>query len=225
MLRSLVRFLGHLWRSANRPAPSRKPRRRVPLQVEQLETRWVPATISGYAYNDVVGNGYTLTQGDVGIQGNPIQLQDTSGKVLATTTTGSDGSYLFNTDQNVNPNPQTQTQTYQFQNATTGSTQNNSSAINPFDTSLGQLESVTIINNADLNSDIKVENEDGAAATINGQVAGTINLAVNGKSLTTSVSGPTQTFNATPMTARWILAAAAAMTSATRWRPAPPRLR
>ncbi len=196
MLRSLVRFLGQLWRSASKPAPSRKPRRRVALQVEQLETRWVPASISGYVFNDVAGNGYTLTQGDVGIQGNTIQLQDSNGNVLANTQTGSDGSYLFNTNQNINTNPQTQTQTYQFQNATTGSTQNNSSTITPFDTSLGQLESVTIIDNANLTSDIKVENMDQGAATITGQVAGTINLAVNGKTLSTSVSGPAESFNA-----------------------------
>src|SRR5262249_27535902 len=47
-----------------------------------------------------------------------------------------------------------------------------------------------------LNSDLKVENEDQAAVTINAQIAGSINLSVNGKSLSTSVAGPNMVFNA-----------------------------
>jgi hypothetical protein len=184
MLLKLLRFLGRFWQPANRPAPSRKPRRRSRLQVEELENRWVPAFISGYVFHDMTGNGsFDPGQGDVGIQGNTIQLQDLNGNVLSTTQTAADGSYSFSSNQSINTNPQTLSQSYQFQDATTGTTQDNNNAIAQFDPSKGTLLSVEIINNADLKSDIKVENEDQAPATIDAEVAGTVTLNANGYSV------------------------------------------
>ncbi len=198
MLRSLVQYLAQMWRKANKPAPSRKPRRRSRLQVEELERRWVPALISGYVFHDIDGNGaFNAGQGDVGIQGNTLQLQDPNGNVLSTTQTGVDGSYSFSSNQSVNTNPQTQTQSYQFADATTGTTRSNNTAIKQFDSSKGTLQSVTIISNTDLASDIKVENEDQSGAPVNAHVGGTIDLTVNGKTLSTTMTGPSLAFNAT----------------------------
>src|SRR5690349_6256972 len=101
MLLSLVRLLGRLWQASRKQAPSRKPRRRTSLQVEQLETRWVPAVISGYVFNDLNADG-AMQAGEPGVKvgsqtgGQTVQLQDSTGSVLGTTQTGADGSYAFN---------------------------------------------------------------------------------------------------------------------------------
>jgi SdrD B-like domain len=52
------------------------------------------ATISGQIYNDLNGNG-TQDGGEPGLSGQSVDLLDSSGNVLATTTTDSNGNYAF----------------------------------------------------------------------------------------------------------------------------------
>jgi peroxidase len=53
------------------------------------------ASISGTVFLDLKGNGGPRTPGEVGLPGFTLQLQDTSGDVLATTTTDRNGNYTF----------------------------------------------------------------------------------------------------------------------------------
>ncbi len=51
-------------------------------------------TYAGTVYNDLNGNG-VLDPGDPGLQGWTVELLDSSGNILATTTSASDGTYSF----------------------------------------------------------------------------------------------------------------------------------
>ena len=51
-------------------------------------------TYTGTVYNDLNGNG-TLDPGDPGLQGWTVELLDSSGNIVATTTSAADGSYSF----------------------------------------------------------------------------------------------------------------------------------
>ena len=53
-----------------------------------------PGSISGVVFDDLNGNG-ARNSGDSGIGGVALQLIDENGTVIATTTTGADGRYLF----------------------------------------------------------------------------------------------------------------------------------
>ncbi len=57
------------------------------------------ATVSGTVYNDLNGSG-TLQPGDPGLQGWTVNLEDSSGTILATTTSDAKGNYQF---ANVSP--------------------------------------------------------------------------------------------------------------------------
>jgi hypothetical protein len=63
------------------------------------------ASISGTVFNDVNGNG-KLNPGDQGVAGITVQLQDTSGDVLATTTTDRNGDYTFTQQSGPSANPE-----------------------------------------------------------------------------------------------------------------------
>ena len=51
-------------------------------------------TYSGTVYNDLNGNGMD-DGGDPGLQGWTVELLDSNGNILATTTSAADGSYSF----------------------------------------------------------------------------------------------------------------------------------
>ena len=51
-------------------------------------------TYSGTVYNDLNGSG-VIAPGDPGLQGWTVELLDSSGNIVATTTSASDGSYSF----------------------------------------------------------------------------------------------------------------------------------
>ena len=51
-------------------------------------------TYSGTVYDDLNGNG-VLDPGDPGLQGWTVELLDSSGNIVATTTSAADGSYSF----------------------------------------------------------------------------------------------------------------------------------
>ncbi|TDH53345.1 hypothetical protein E2C06_36685, partial [Dankookia rubra] len=73
---------------------------------------WKTATVSGLAFTDTNGDGIQGT-GEAGIAGQSVQLLNTAGTVVATTTTGSNGAYSFG---NVTPG------TYQVQFAAASGT-------------------------------------------------------------------------------------------------------
>lgn len=68
--------------------------RKTRLRLELLEAREVPAVVSGYVYEDANNNGYKEAS-EVGIANSAVQLKNTSGQVLASTTTNSSGMYSF----------------------------------------------------------------------------------------------------------------------------------
>jgi hypothetical protein len=62
------------------------------------------ASISGTVFSDP--SGAALAPGAVGVAGVTVQLQDTSGDVLATTTTNQNGNYSFNQQSGPSANPE-----------------------------------------------------------------------------------------------------------------------
>jgi large repetitive protein len=173
MFRSFIRFLSRCC-SPSRPASKVKKRRRVPLQLETLENRWVPAMIGGYVYADLTDTGL-MGPNDPGIAGQQIQLQDSAGNLIASTTTDSNGHYQFADNPNINTQPQAINQNLQFVNPTTGETKTDT--FNQFDPSLGTLTSVDILVNGTLTSDIKIENTDGSSGQVNASVSGNITMS------------------------------------------------
>jgi hypothetical protein len=138
-------------------------------------------TISGFVYNDVNNNGI-MDSGEHGIPNSTIQLYTSSGTLVGTTTTDSNGHYVFSTNANVNGSGQTQTQTLNFPDSITNWTQ--TQQLNKFDPSLGKLQSIEIINHGTVTSHIRVENLDHSSATVNAQASGTLALSGPGLSLT-----------------------------------------
>ena len=52
------------------------------------------STINGTVFNDLNGNG-TQEHGDAGLSGQTVNLLNASGQTIATTTTGTNGTYSF----------------------------------------------------------------------------------------------------------------------------------
>jgi hypothetical protein len=193
MLDSFYRLLNRFWSNPKSSLRPVKPRRRVPLSLEVLEERAVPAVIGGYVYYDQNNNGI-FDGSDAGIVNQAIELENSSGAVLATTTTNSSGQYSFSTNPQINTSPQTITQNLTFPTATTGNSQ--SETVKQFNPSLGTLTSVEILENGKLTSDIKVESTDDAPSTIQGNVSGTLTLEIPGENnLVAQVNGTPVTTN------------------------------
>ncbi|HZU35042.1 MAG TPA: choice-of-anchor E domain-containing protein, partial [Gemmataceae bacterium] len=180
-----------------RPARSaRTPR----LRLEALEDRLLLSAstvavnaISGYVYNDANNNGIK-DAGEHTIANNAVNLYDATGALVASTVTDANGYYQFSTDPRVSTNPTTQSYTATFSNMPTNWTQQQ--GIAQFNPALGTLVSVQIQNNDPLTSDIKIENLDSAAQTVNAVVQGTLTLNGPGvNQLTTNLSA-TQSYNA-----------------------------
>lgn len=174
---------------------ARRPEARTVLTIEPFEDRCLPncTTISGYVYNDANDNGIR-DLGEQAIAGSTVKLFDASHVLVATTVTDANGYYEFNSDPRVSTAPATLTHTVSFPQAATDWSA--SQAIPQFDPSLGTLTSVEIINNDQIASTIKVENLDGAPATIHATVAGTVTLSGPGvPGLVTNLSAD-QTFAA-----------------------------
>jgi hypothetical protein len=171
MFLAFLRLLRTLWSPRGTILPMRRPR--LTPAIEALEDRWLPSTISGLVYFD--GNNDGIHQSnEAGIAGNTIQLYDSSGNLLATTSTDSTGRYTFATNPTVAPTAGTQEVDATFAPALTNSSQSQSVA--QFNPALGTLSSVEIIYNGTLTSDLKVENDDSAPATITGAVTGNLSL-------------------------------------------------
>jgi SdrD B-like domain len=160
-------------------------------EVESLEERAVPAVISGTVYQDLNSNGL-LNPGESGIAGNTIQLQNSAGTVIATTTTDANGNYTFNADQTVNTSPLTKEVDAVFSQAHTDT--NQTASIAQFDPSLGTLTSIDIIAQATITTDPRVENLNPDGANITATVNGNINITAPG------VGGANGSLTAAPST-------------------------
>jgi peroxidase len=64
------------------------------------------ASISGTVFLDLDGDGGHMTPGELGLPGFTLQLQDTSGDVLATTMTDRNGNYTFTQQSGPSANPE-----------------------------------------------------------------------------------------------------------------------
>src|SRR4051794_40166284 len=105
MFLAFLRLLRKFWSPRGTFLPA--PRLRLTPAVEPLEDRWLPSTISGLVYFDANNDGLRQSA-EQGISGNTIQLFDSGGNQLATTTTDSTGRYTFATNPTVSPTPGTQ---------------------------------------------------------------------------------------------------------------------
>jgi protocatechuate 3,4-dioxygenase beta subunit len=197
-----MRFFSHLFTlirggrgTYRRKSPRSWTARRALLRVEPLETRTLlsGATISGYVFSDTNHNGL-FDAGEAVIANSPIELLDSTGKVVGSTTTDANGYYIFSTDALINTTPATKSYTATF--PATATNWSGSQTVPQFDTSLGTLTEVDITVSDPLTSTIKIENLDSAAATIHASVTGT--AVLTGPSLTglSSNLSATQTFNA-----------------------------
>lgn len=179
---------------------ARRPVRGPTLRVETLEDRLLLSatslaanSISGFVYNDTNNNG-VMDSGEHGIANTPISLYDANGKLVASTVTDANGAYSFATDPRVSTAPTTQNYTATFNSLPTNWTQQQTVA--QFNPALGTLVSVQIEDNATITSDIKVENLDSAAQTINANVQGSQTLSGPGVSQLTTNLSATQSDNA-----------------------------
>lgn len=164
------------------------------LELECLEAREVPAGISGYAFNDLNGNGLR-DPGELPIANSTIRLLDSSNRQIGTTTTDANGFYRFLTDQSLAPSQQTISQTLQFGDGPTNAAITR--ALAAFNPDLGTLLRIDISIQGRITSQIRAENLDPAAAAIQGNVVGTVLLGGPGISLSTSTGTETQTHQAT----------------------------
>jgi protocatechuate 3,4-dioxygenase beta subunit len=168
------------------------------LSVEALEDRVTPSTvtntISGFVYYDANNNGL-FDPGETPIANNTIQLQNSSGTVIGTTTTDANGFYQFTNDQTNFSQDGTVTKTVTF--PATQTNFNLAGTLAQFDPSLGQLQSVEIQHSGSITSEIKVENlSTDSTSQITGNVAGTLNFVAPGVNDNLAISGSAGSFNA-----------------------------
>ncbi|HMO37332.1 MAG TPA: choice-of-anchor E domain-containing protein, partial [Gemmatales bacterium] len=156
------------------------------LFLEPLEDRTVPASISGYVYHDLNGNGLR-DPGEPAIANNLIELRNSQGNLISTTTTNQNGFYQFTTDQSVNSSLQSQVQSFSFADANTNSIRQHS--IQQFNPALGTLQSVEIRVDGRILSTIRLENLDNASAHVTGTVSGSLLLSGPGFNLNVQANG------------------------------------
>jgi uncharacterized repeat protein (TIGR01451 family) len=183
--------------SSRKPRKTRSPSKNRRLTIEALEDRFLPnaTTISGFVFNDANNNGI-FDNGETPIANANVQLLNSSNQVVATATTDANGYYQFNQDNTVAQTPQTITQTLTFPSTQTDFSL--SQALQQFDPSLGQLQSIQITNNGTITSTIKVENTSTTSpAAINATVAGDIVLTGPGVNSDLKLSQNAGSFNAT----------------------------
>jgi hypothetical protein len=173
----------------------RATKRRRTLRVELLEARELLAAnvISGFVFHDTNHDGlFQPTESP--LAGSTIELHNSVGTVIGTTTAAADGSYSFTVDQSVNPAPQTQTQSITFPDALTPASRTGTVA--QFDSNLGTLTSVDIISMASVTDQIRTENQDAAPHTLVGTVSGTVTTTGPGVSGLIVNTTDTVSFNA-----------------------------
>ncbi len=152
-------------------------------RAEALERiRLLASNISGFVYQDANNNG-VFDPGETPFANNRIQLLNSSGTVIGTTTTDANGFYLFTIDNSIPTAPQTITQTATINTTPTNFTLPLTPAINQFNPALGTLTSVDVVSNGRITSTTTARNLD----TVNPQtfrVTTTGSLNVNGVGVT-----------------------------------------
>ncbi|MFO0907309.1 MAG: SdrD B-like domain-containing protein [Isosphaeraceae bacterium] len=174
----------------------RAARKRSAPRVERLEKLRLLScnTISGFVFLDANNDGI-YQSGEQPVVGNPIELRNASDVLVGTSVTDAQGFYSFSTDQTIDTTPKTVDQTITIASQPTNFTVPYSIA--KFDPELGELIGVEISVSGTLSSDIKAENMSGSSGdTIVGTVAGTITLTGPGVHVTSSLSAPAGSFNA-----------------------------
>ena len=177
---------------AHRRSGNRVPRNKASLQVETLEDRWMPAVIGGVVYLDANADGLFNT-GETGLAGSTLQLHDSSGNVLATTTSDSMGRYQFTQRDPGSIQPATLTEVATFDPAKTDQTR--SATLAQFDPTLGTLTSVEIQAQGGIQSSAQMENLGDAPGAFDVQLNGQMSFALPGAA--SLQASPSTTLNAT----------------------------
>jgi hypothetical protein len=190
-LSSILRLLGLDTRDTRRPAARRKSH----LDVETLEKRdlLAAAVISGYVYDDANQNG-VRDAGERPIAGTSLTLLNAGRVAINSAVTDASGYYQFTRDATVDTSPRQVSQTMTFANGRT--TWSQTASVNKFDSRLGTLTGVEIINSGSFRSWVRVESTDNAAQTISAKVNGTLRLTGPGLSGLDATGSATQTFSA-----------------------------
>ena len=171
--------------------------RRRDWRVEPLESRQLMASnvISGFVYNDANHDGI-FDNGEQPIANSSIELKDSTGAVVGTTTTDANGRYQFTVNQTtVTPAAKTQTQVVALPTLATPNTRTVS--LPQFDPSLGTLTSVDVINQLNLSNHVQLENTSAGSATLTALTAGNQQLTGTGIAPLTALSNNTAVFDAT----------------------------
>jgi hypothetical protein len=176
--------------------PGRHTRSRTTLAVESLENRLLLdcAGISGFVYHDLNNNGLHEA-GESPLANAILELRDSSGALVATTTTNDRGFYNFETDPRSDAAPVRQQHDIVFAERTTGGSVQGT--VPQFDPSLGTLVSVEIQVEDKLVSVIKIENLESIAATVFSNVTGTSTIGGPSLDLTPTELVLNQSFFAT----------------------------
>ena len=183
--------------SSRQPRKTKSPKKNRRLAIEALEDRFLPSTntISGFVFNDANNNGI-FDNGETPIANATLQLVNSANQVVDTATTDANGHYQFTQDNTVAQGPQSITQTLNFPSTQTDFSL--SQALQQFDPSLGQLQSIQITHNGTITSTIKVENTSTTSpAAINATVSGDIVLTGPGVNSDLKLSQNAGSFNAT----------------------------
>lgn len=167
------------------------------LQLERLEDRSLMScnVISGFVYYDINNNGLYDTATETPITNSQIELRNAEDVVVGTTTTDENGFYKFELDM-ANPTlPSTLTKTVTFD-----PTQTNfdlEGVLEQFDPSLGDLQSIEIVHDGSITSEILVENySNDSESDISGTVSGTLTLVAPGVHDDLTISGYAGSFHA-----------------------------
>ncbi|MBI2803928.1 MAG: choice-of-anchor E domain-containing protein [Planctomycetes bacterium] len=166
------------------------------LQVERLEDRSLPScnTISGYVYYDMNNNGL-FDPGETPIANSSIELRNANNIVVGSTFTDANGFYEFDHDATLSATNETLTRTVTFSETQTNFTLQG--ALEKFDPSLGELQSIEIRHSGAITSEIQVENYSNiSASNISGTVAGNLTLTGPGLNNVLNISGYAGSFQA-----------------------------
>jgi hypothetical protein len=163
-----------------RPRLGRSPDRPDPFlpRLETLEERAVPAIIGGTVYADLNTNGL-FDPGEPGLPGATLQLRDSAGNPVATTTSGPQGQYQFTQRDQTDITPGVQDFTAIF--APTPTNASSTATVQQFDPTLGTLTSIDIIPTATLSSHVQLENL-GPAGAFDADLSGTLAFQAPGVS-------------------------------------------
>ncbi len=164
-------------------------------QLDLLEPRTLltVSTISGYVFNDLTNIGLKQPS-DPGLASSNIELLNSTGTVIGTTTSSASGYYQFTTDASINTAPQVITETATIPLQQPNYTQ--TTTVPQFNPALGTLTSVDINVLGSVNGDIKMENLGSQPEVLMGTLAGTLTTTAPGVAGLVVNPAQTQTFNA-----------------------------